>query len=174
MLTFHLYNADMKARVMVQVHAPFNETVSRKWLSWLVREVLASEGSEHDLEIGLVITDDATVKELNGRYRGEHLNTDVLSFSFDHSGHYEGAGSPPQTMEEDFVVPPSATKSLGEVIVSYPEASRQASRNGVQVKKELAKLVTHGTLHLLGYDHIDPKEERHMVAKQEALLKNLL
>ena len=174
MLTFRLDNADMKPRVMVQVHPPFNDTVSGRWLSSLVREVLASESSEHALEIGLVITDDATVKELNGRYRGTYENTDVLSFSFDHSGHYEGSGDPPITTEEDFVIPPSATKSLGEVIISYPEASRQAKRNEIPVKKELAKLVTHGILHLFGYDHTDSEEERHMVAKEEALLNKLL
>ena len=59
---------------------------------------------------------------------------------------------------------------LGEVIVSYPQCVRQAQSEGCEVDEELALLVTHGVLHILGYDHLTPDEERVMHEREAAAL----
>jgi len=62
---------------------------------------------------------------------------------------------------------------LGEVIISYPTASRQAAEAGRLVDEEIANLLVHGILHLLGYDHAEAEEERVMFARTEELLASL-
>ena len=65
---------------------------------------------------------------------------------------------------------PDSAADLGEVVISYPQAVRQAREAGHPVKRELATLLAHGLLHLLGYDHEDPEDEAEMTARQEALM----
>ena len=72
--------------------------------------------------------------------------------------------------ERFFALPPGQTGGLGEVIISYPQAQRQAIKVGHSVKQELALLVAHGVLHLLGYDHGEPQEEVVMKEKEKAVL----
>jgi len=110
-------------------------------------------------ELGILITDDATVHDLNRRYAGEDKSTDVLSFSL-----REG---------EDFVLPeegPDKILRLGEVIISLDTARRQADDAGRLLEAEVAHLLVHGILHLLGYDHAEPDEEREMRGREEAIL----
>lgn len=165
----------MKARLMLQVHPPFDRKVSQTWLKSVVQEVMAQEPGKERVEIGLVITDDTTVRELNRHYRGLDEDTDVLSFSLFHSGPYEGEGEPPTISDSygEFVMPSSKIKPLGEVIVSYPQASRQAKAAARKVNEELAHLVAHGVLHLLGYDHDQPEKEQVMRAKEAQALQRL-
>jgi len=107
-----------------------------------------------------VITGDRAVQTLNRSYRGEDAPTDVLSFALTEGG-------------QDFVLPPDGLLRLGEVVVSLPTARRQAQEAGRPVEEELAHLVVHGLLHLLGYDHREEREEREMRAREEPLLAGL-
>ncbi len=66
--------------------------------------------------------------------------------------------------------PPGSVAPLGEVIIAYPQAARQASERGRSVEEEVARLLIHGTLHLLGYDHAEPEEERRMRTREEELV----
>ena len=63
---------------------------------------------------------------------------------------------------------------MGEVVVSYPQAVLQARESGRALEPELANLVCHGVLHLLGYDHEEPEEEALMREKEEAVLARVL
>ena len=65
-------------------------------------------------------------------------------------------------------------ESLGDVLISYPQAERQARERGIALRRELALLVVHGLLHLLGYDHDDPEGERRMWERQDAILARVL
>jgi probable rRNA maturation factor len=138
-------------------------------------------------QVSLLVTDDATVRELNRQYRGRDEVTDVLSFSTTHAGHWEGeedfpeagsSGSPiPPAVQDDnageFIFPSSQSPPLGEVIVSYPQTLRQAESRKVPPERELALLIVHGVLHLVGHDHLDTEDTAEMQAKEQAAMETL-
>lgn len=128
--------------------------VGRRALLLLARRVLAAEGTPAPASLSVVLADDETVRDLNRRYLGIDAPTDVLSFAF--------AG-------DDFPAAPGPTQ-LGEVIISLPTARRQAARAGHSLADELAHLLVHGILHLLGHDHASAAGRRRMRAREEALL----
>jgi rRNA maturation RNase YbeY len=103
----------------------------------------------------VVITNDIAVRRLNSRFRGDDNTTDVLSFTLD---------------DDEAFVTTTTLRHLGEIVISYPTARRQARKAGHGVDDELAHLVVHGVLHLLGYDHKRAADQRVMRAKEEALL----
>lgn len=144
----------MPNTVLMTVEDPFAPSVSATRLETLAKHVLDSEG-ETSAELGILVTDDTTVHDLNRRYAGEDHPTDVLSFSL-----REG---------EEFTVPDDVTR-LGEVIISFETAERQAKEAGLPVLDEIDHLLVHGILHLLGYDHAEPEDERTMFARTAALL----
>ena len=110
----------------------------------------------------LVITDDETVKELNMTHRGLDEVTDVLSFSNNFEGQYYGDAEDVTSSEIDVVLPPDQKETIGEVVISLPQAIRQSKLEGNSLRMELSKLVAHGFLHLLGYDHMETQERKVM------------
>lgn len=102
----------------------------------------------------IVFIDDEKMHELNKNYRGIDRTTDVLSFAF-----------------EDNNKICYNIRQLGEIYVSIPKMVSQAKEYGHSEKRELAFLVVHGLLHLLGYDHtLGIEEEKEMFEKQELVL----
>lgn len=102
------------------------------------------------IEISLAIVGDARMRKLNKMYRGKNRVTDVLSFGdkpvFEYlTKVFRGT--------EKFVEAPDKTNRLGEIIICYPRAKKQAKQNGHSLKKEISFLLIHGILHLLGFDH---------------------
>ena len=144
----------------VSVDRAFRKAVSASALRAAVVRTLASEGV-HKAELGVVVTDDDALRELNREHRGLDEPTDVLSFALS-----EGD-------DATFVLPPDDTRHLGEVIVSYPTVERQAQDAGVKPTRELLHVLVHGVLHLLGHDHETPEEESAMHAREEAILASL-
>ena len=156
--TRRCYDAAVKGRrhrIDVTIDEAVAGRVSRRWLGDIARRVLEAEAVPL-AELGIFVTDEGTVRRLNRDYAGEDTATDVLSFSLQ-----EGEG---------FVQPSGAVLPLGEVVISYPTAARQAAEQGRPTEAEVAHLLIHGLLHLLGYDHARPEEERTMRAKEAALL----
>jgi probable rRNA maturation factor len=141
-------------RLVIRVDRDFQERIDKRWLRRLVKESLRAHSLEAQVELSLLVTDDATVRELNKTYRGKDKATDVLSFALE-ADRRGGAAA-------GFVMPPGEMVHLGEVIVSYPKAVEQAAERLHPVEDELALLVVHGVLHLLGYDHDKPGREREM------------
>ena len=131
------------------------------WLESIARQVLEAQGAGAEVELGLVIATEERVKQLNRDYRGRDEPTDVLAFS---AREEVGANLPP------FVPPPDGVLHLGEVIISYPQAAIQAEEHRHSIKRELAILIIHGVLHLLGYEHDKPGLERQMRAREAELL----
>ena len=125
--------------------------------------------------VSIVIADDETLRELNARHRGVDYITDVLAFSYTHHGEYYGDDARPEVSGEDekFVTPPADSLDLGEAIISYPQAERQAAESGHSVTEELATLLAHGILHLLGYDHTEPGDEMVMKAEEVRVLSQV-
>ena len=143
----------------IHVLDDFVDLVSEVDLTEAVAAALAAGSAEDDASVSVVIADDELVRELNETHRGLDEHTDVLAFSFTHEGDYYGEEPPEAAGEGGFVLPPGESESLGEVIVSYPQARRQAEGAGHSLERELAVLLIHGVLHLLGHDHMEPGDE---------------
>ena len=171
-------------QVLASVDEPYEGEISPAWLEDATRAGLASAGIVGGAEVSLLITGDETVRALNAEYRGLDETTDVLSFSAEHPGHWEGEGERPEgprfrgddeegPKDGEFVLPPGLPRPLGEIIISWPQAQRQAGEHGVSVMQELASLVVHGALHLVGYDHEAPEEAALMQAREREALTAL-
>lgn len=159
--------------IFIQVLDEFEDEVCGSWLERVCLAVLESEDVRQ--QVSLVIADDKTVRLLNSEYRGLDKTTDVLSFAFDNEGEYYGDGiaASEWSADEDFVLPPGESAGLGEVIVSYPQAVRQAEEAGHSVQQELAHLITHGILHLMGHDHMNDDDECQMDARERRVMERL-
>lgn len=151
-------------QVSIQIEAPFAGLINEAWAREVVVTTLATAGIGTSTEIGLVIAGDETVHELNRSYRGIDDTTDVLSFALCEEGDREAEG---------FVMPPDETLHLGEIIISYPRAELQAGEQHHTLERELALLIAHGALHLLGYDHIEPEGEQRMRAIEARVLAEI-
>lgn len=114
---------------------------------------LSELGGLEDAELSLVLTDDETIRELNRTYRGLDKPTDVLSFS-----QREGDSSDPWD------------NVLGDIIISVEKADQQSREYGHSMAREVAFLTVHGVLHLLGWDHVEPDDEKQMMKKTEDIL----
>ena len=106
------------------------------------------------LELSILLADDATVRDLNLRYRGQDRPTNVLSFA-------ALDGSPP---------PAEGPILLGDVVLAWETVEAEAVRDGKTVAQHLSHLVVHGVLHLLGYDHQVDDQAREMESLESALL----
>ena len=159
----------------IQVLDTVDGPVSEEWLRGVAERTLALEQPESKGALSVVVADDDTVRALNSRHRGLDETTDVLSFSLSHQGEYYGEKQPGPEWPgaAAFVLPPGEDSGLGEVIISYPQAVRQAHESSHEVEQELALLLTHGILHLLGHDHVRPDEEAAMKAKEAKVLGQL-
>ena len=135
--------------------------VDEDWARRMAQTVLNAEGVVPPYEVSLVFTDSETVRQLNRDYRGVDEPTDVLAFYM----------LPQKGSDSSFALPPDGVTRLGEVIISYPQAVEQAREQGHATEKELALLVIHGILHLLGYDHEEAKEEIKMRRRERELLE---
>jgi probable rRNA maturation factor len=134
------------------------------WLKKIAEQVLAAEGASADVELGLLIASGERVRQLNRDYLGRDEPTDVLAFS---AGEEVGGDLSP------FVPPPDGVLHLGEVIISYPQAVVQAEEYKHSVKREIAVLIIHGVLHLLGYEHDKPELELKMRAREKEALSQI-
>lgn len=145
------------------VRPDYRGNVDESRLETIVRKTLRRYDLPAPIEVGLVITDDREVADLNRRYRGKQGTTDVLSFS----------PNDESATDEDFVSPPDGVNPLGEVIVSYPQAERQAREHGHAAEEEVTFLIVHGLLHLLGYDHEVESEALIMREQETAVLAGM-
>lgn len=138
----------------------------KPWLLKLARRSLKAEGVR-DAELSILITGDEQVRAYNRVYRGYDEPTDVLSFGLSELAKPAVDDADP---DPGFVLPPDAARQLGEVIIAFQTAQRQAAEQGHSLNAEIAHLLVHGILHLLGHDHYEPKETRVMRAREAALL----
>ena len=105
--------------------------------------------------LGLELTNDKKILDLNHAWLGQSKSTDVLSFP---------------VIDETFSPLSSECIELGDIVISVPTAIRQAKDNNVDLFRELRWLATHGLLHLLGWDHFDEESLNKMLLVQEQLL----
>jgi probable rRNA maturation factor len=139
---------DRAARGMLE---PADLAQLRRRIARMVKAAWRSEGGRRELEVGLRLTDDATIHALNRDYRKKNRPTDVLAFALREG---EGGALHPHM--------------LGDLVISVDTARRQARRRGLP--GEILFLAAHGLCHLLGYDHRTDREEAAMNARMAALL----
>lgn len=157
----------MSREISVIIDEEFQGGLEQGWLEKVAWETLSAEGVASPVELGLVVTNDGELQSLNRSYRGVDEPTDVLAFGLLPHKPEESGDSP------TFVSPPNGVLHLGEVIISYPQAARQAKEQGHATEQEMALLVIHGVLHLLGHDHDSPEQELKMRTREEETLKSI-
>ncbi len=120
--------------------------VDKKHIRKTIKEYLKSkqEFEETEVAIDVYFVGDRKMKTLNQKYLDRDKTTDVLSFSLTEED---------KEIDEEFITAPEDVLHLGEVIVSYPQARKQAGENNVLVDEEIDRLVIHGLKHLLGIHH---------------------
>ncbi len=107
-------------------------------------------------EISIALVDDAAITALNARHRGRPRATDVLAFSLLEGAHAERRGA-----------------LLGDVVIGLETAARQARSRRRTLDDEVARLLVHGALHLIGYDHVRPAQARVMRAQERRVWRAL-
>lgn len=129
----------------------------------VARAALSPEWDPVEVEIGLILVDDEAITQLNEQYRAVAGPTDVLSFPMWTRDELEDVRAVPQNYPERPVL-------LGDVVISVETARRQAEEYGHSLGREMAFLLVHGVLHLLGYEHDDEQSRAEMRAREEAVL----
>lgn len=126
----------------------------------VVKETLEAEESDPEVEVSLVFVDNDYIRELNREYRNIDKATDVLSFPLLE-----------ETAEPGFENP--GEQALGDIIISLERAQEQAEEYNHPFEREVAFLIVHGMLHLLGYDHMEEEERVVMREHEERVLSRL-
>ena len=133
----------------------------------VIRTVLAAEGVDFPCEVDVLLTNDSGIHAINREMRQVDRPTDVLSFpEFDLT-----PGQLPGAEDAD---PGTGLVPLGDMVISMEHVAAQAKEYGHSNRRELAYLVVHSVLHLLGYDHLDEGPQKaQMRAREEAILGEL-
>ncbi|OGO14632.1 MAG: rRNA maturation RNase YbeY [Chloroflexi bacterium RBG_19FT_COMBO_49_13] len=139
----------------LQVKRTVKLPVDKSILLHAAQLTLDLENTSPGSEMSVVIGDDSLLKRLNYKFRQLNTTTDVLSFP---------------SSEPD---PDTNLIYLGDVVISLPRAQEQANSDGHPLVDELQLLVVHGTLHLIGYDHLERTDKKKMQAAQDIVLTQL-
>lgn len=131
-----------------------------KVMETIALDSLRYEGFDENCEISISIVDNAEIQQINKQFRNIDRPTDVLSF-------------PMLTFTENEIIEKNENGEivLGDIIISLERAEEQAQEYGHSLKREIAFLTAHSMLHLLGYDHMEPEEEKEMFIKQKEILE---
>ena len=142
-----------------------------RWVR-LAKDVLGAEGVKGDVELSMLFIDEHAIAELNERFLDETGPTDVLDFPMDEhlseGGRSPDSGGTGPGVNPEF--PTEAPTMLGDVVLCPAVARRNANAASRPYEDEMALLVVHGILHLLGMDHADPDEATAMQRRERELL----
>jgi len=133
----------------------------------VVKAVLDYEKWDEEVEVSISFVDNKEIQKLNREFRNIDAPTDVLSFPM---LEYEEISDDEAFSEEDYI---EAEIPLGDIVISTEKVIEQSKEYGHSQERELAFLLVHGMLHLLGYDHMNEEDERIMFQKQEEILNVL-
>lgn len=139
----------------IELNETFVGVVDPAVLERAAQATLDHEKVLQPVEMSIRVSDDTELHKLNKEFLGMDGPTDVLSFPADE------------------IDPETGILYLGDIAISLPRATEQASLAGHAKEYELELLVVHGTLHLLGYDHAEPDEKKRMWAAQFNILAEL-
>jgi probable rRNA maturation factor len=142
-----------------------------RWVR-LAERVLGAEGVRGDAELSMLFVDEGVMTDLNKRFHGKDGPTDVLAFPIDDEPD-EGGRSPDSGGTGpgySSAEPSDLPVMLGDVVVCPSVAARNAPEHAGTYDDELALLIVHGILHLLGMDHLEDEEAEEMEARERDLL----
>jgi len=163
-------NSPAKRPIDVRIFPAFRSPVKAAWAKRVLAAALEAGDPGGAAGASVVVADDNTLLDLNARFRGLNEVTDVLSFG--DTSPSVGEGVNPES-GVSFPAAPGTEASHGEVILSYPLAMRQAREHNVATEQEVALLMVHGVLHLMGHDHAEPGEEAIMRSLEQQVLEQL-
>lgn len=144
---------------------PYEEIIER-----VIGAALDYESCPYECEVNVLLTDDASIREINCGQRGIDRSTDVLSFpmiDYDAPADFGGFDERGELFD-----PESGELMLGDIVISLDHMAAQAAEYGHSRTRELAFLIAHSMLHLMGYDHMEEEERLVMEKKQEAILQS--
>lgn len=130
------------------------ENKKHPWTKQTIEKIVTEAGKFEKKICGAVeihLVGDARIKKLNKQYRGIDKPTDVLSFAWNEDPGYKGA-------------------LLGQIYMSVPYIERQAKRFKVSAKEEFTRMLVHGLLHIVGYDHMETADAKKMFSLQEKIV----
>lgn len=139
----------------LHIERPVKLPIDKHILLKAAQMTLAAQGLSSEVDLSIVVGDDTLLRKLNLQYRQVDAATDVLSF-------------PSSELDPD-----TSHLNLGDVVISLPRAEQQAAAGPHPVADELQLLVVHGTLHLLGYDHVKALDKKKMQTIQDKIMQEL-
>jgi probable rRNA maturation factor len=153
----------MPMEISINFDKGFERVLDVDWLRAVASAALKAE-HKRKVEMSVLITGQEEMRRLHKQYMGEDEPTDVLSFAMREKADKDAP---------DFVFPKGDAVHLGEVIISYPQAEIQAKEHRHSTQKEVAILLIHGVLHLLGYNHDVPERQSKMQAREKVILEKI-
>ena len=144
-----------------------NQTEESEWESFAEDFQIISEKASRVLRAAnesscsVVFVTPQTIQEMNRTYRSIDRPTDVISFALKDS-------------EEDYMINEEIDEELGDIFINIEAVRNQAQEYGHSMRREVCFLFTHGLLHLLGYDHMEPEDEKIMFALQDVILNDIV
>ena len=138
--------------INLQIKEDFKKLINEEPLRLAALTVLAHQEKSSEAEINIVITDNTVLRQMNMEYQGIDEPTDVLSF------------------ESGVIDPETEIEILGDILISFPYAQEQAKKLKHDLEEELQLLITHGCLHLLGFNHHDKITKSEMWKAQDEIL----
>ena len=141
--------------IKIEINQQVGKKISERWLNKIVKGIFGVVGAKN-AEISVAFVGDREMEKLNKVWRGKNKTTDVLSFTYEK---YKRGSKKPL---------------VGEIIISYPRAARQAKERKASTAEEIKMLLIHGALHLAGYDHErNLRQAREMEKLQNKMVKLL-
>lgn len=157
----------MEYETQKKLNLPWEEIVNT-----VIEACLDFENCPYEVEVNVIFTDNTGIQEINKEYRHIDAPTDVLSFplvDYEYPADFEHV----EEQAEDYFNPETGELMLGDIILSVDKIVEQAEAYGHSEKRELAFLVAHSMLHLMGYDHMEDEERKIMEEKQSKILEDL-
>lgn len=165
--------ADSKERVLHEVYTSHEDVVApQKTYISLIRQAvlltLQSEGVDIPCVVNVLITSSDVIRKYNSQYRDIDKPTDVLSFPMQEFSGAGWQGLDFFDFDEDTGLLP-----LGDIVISMEHVRRQACEYGHSIEHEMAYLIIHSTLHLLGYDHMNDVDKKKMRSREKEIVKDM-
>lgn len=130
----------------------------RKFVNQITSRVETVLKLDKHYDFSIILVEPETIQSINSEYRNINKVTDVISFA---------------SLDDESFVSPESSIELGDIFVNVKAIREQASDYGHSIKREFCFLITHGILHLLGYDHMTAEEEVIMIRLQEEILDEI-
>lgn len=137
-----------------------------------IAQTICADLGYNNFELSILVTDDDGIQELNRTWRSKDKPTDVLSFPQLNTETTQENW--PEFPDSSADTAPEAVSFLGDIVISAETTQRQAKAAGVSLESEFRRLLVHGILHLLGYDHVHGGRQAAKMRREENRILELL